>query len=180
MLLNDTAELPLSQLALHSAFSRDKMYTLADLEDLVDYALRRGIEVVPEIDVPAHVRSWGAAPAFRGIVVNCSRTASAAQTPVNVYLINPTDPLAIKVIAAVIRQIAAVFTTSRYLHIGGDEVHFDCWREDETVAAELRARNATVESALRTFEAVVFALVRAVDKVLTAQTRLASSLRLWL
>jgi hexosaminidase len=57
LLLRDTADgLPLSRLATAGAFSAGETYTLAELADLVGYADRLGIEIVPEIDVPAHTK----------------------------------------------------------------------------------------------------------------------------
>jgi N-acetyl-beta-hexosaminidase len=66
VLLEDVHGLPLSLLARRGAFhasdpdyayGRDDnkfMYTLQDLSNIVAYAADRGIEVVPELDVPAH------------------------------------------------------------------------------------------------------------------------------
>lgn len=42
VLLRDTADLPLSQLARHSVFSADKTYSLSELAELVAYAHERG------------------------------------------------------------------------------------------------------------------------------------------
>lgn len=57
VLLEDDESLALSNLAKLGAYSSDKMYTIQDLKNLVEYCKMRGIQVIPEIDVPAHSRS---------------------------------------------------------------------------------------------------------------------------
>lgn len=59
VLLDDVEDLPLSQLARRGSHSDDKIYTKSDLSLLVQYAFERGIDIVPEIDMPAHSLSWG-------------------------------------------------------------------------------------------------------------------------
>lgn len=56
VLLEDTKSYNLSQFATLGSFSPDQVYTLEQLRALVAYAAERGIEIVPEIDVPAHTR----------------------------------------------------------------------------------------------------------------------------
>jgi hexosaminidase len=46
----------ISNLADMSSFRPESVYSLADLRQLVEYAAERGVEVVPEIDVPAHTK----------------------------------------------------------------------------------------------------------------------------
>ena len=116
---HSSSVLELSKLARNGSFCADKIYTLDDLRDLVAYGLDRGVELIPEIDMPAHALSWGAG--FPSIVVNCKRTASAAQTPHNIYPLDPSNPLTLEIADAVLTQIAQVFP-SKFLHIGGDEV----------------------------------------------------------
>lgn len=65
VLLRDTEDLQLSLLARRGAFmashdihgkQKRHMYTAEDLKTVVQYAAQRGIEVVPELDVPSHTR----------------------------------------------------------------------------------------------------------------------------
>jgi hexosaminidase len=49
-----------------------------------------------------------------------------------VFALNPSNPLLFDLINEVLKQIADIFPT-RYLHIGGDEVDIECWKEDPTM-----------------------------------------------
>ena len=54
ILLEDTSEFALSDLAKRGAHRSDMMYTVHDLRRLVRFAAARHITIVPEIDVPSH------------------------------------------------------------------------------------------------------------------------------
>jgi hexosaminidase len=92
--------------------SLSKLYSKADLALLVAYAAERGVQIVPELDMPAHSRSWG--HAFRPLVVDCRATA-------NIYPLDPSLEMTYTVAEQVLRQLVEVFP-SQYLHVGGDEV----------------------------------------------------------
>jgi hypothetical protein len=163
VLLDDTANgLPLSNLARKGAFGPDKLYTKADLRELVVYADGFGMEIVPEIDMPAHALSWGAA--FEDLIVRCKTVAGAAQTPHNIYPLDPSNPLTYKVMRAILSQIAEIFP-SKYLHIGGDEVEERCWGESAELMKWARERNLTVHGITGYFEQQVVDATYALNKV---------------
>lgn len=50
------------ELAQHGAYSTHEVYTVDDVRDVVEFARVRGIQVIPEIDAPAHAGNgwdWG-------------------------------------------------------------------------------------------------------------------------
>ncbi len=63
-------------------------YSDAELRALVAHARARGVRVVPEIDVPAHTRAWGAA--FPEILVACPRHAATRENPSDVPALDPS------------------------------------------------------------------------------------------
>lgn len=58
-------------LTIYGAFSPEETYSQSDVEEIVDYAIARGIIIIPEIDSPAHVTSWALAPEAASLI-NCS------------------------------------------------------------------------------------------------------------
>ena len=42
----------------NGAFSDNAIYSYEDIQHIIDYGMDRGIEVIPEIDIPSHVASW--------------------------------------------------------------------------------------------------------------------------
>lgn len=92
-------------------------YTTEDLKYLVDYAGARGITLVPEIDMPAHASALvRARPDLFG--TTDVKTGEAKSTGV----INMASPAAVEATKALLDEVMAVFSTSPYLHLGGDEV----------------------------------------------------------
>lgn len=154
--------LELSKLAKLGSFSAEKTYTKSDLREVVAYGLARGVDVIPEIDMPAHTLSWG--NAFKDVYINCSITATAAQTPWNIYPLDPSNEKTFQIIYHILSQLVDIFP-SRYLHIGGDEVSEQCWREDEHLMRWARDRDLGVRNITRYFEERVFAIVYRLGKV---------------
>ena len=119
-------------------------YSAAELSTLVRYAADRGIRTVFEVDTPAHSASWCAA--FPGICVSChsshtptgvrsngsfARGCSGADPPAECQfgyfsLLDPSKNQTWSVIEALVRELGQISGDS-FFHIGGDELHWDCW-----------------------------------------------------
>ena len=53
---------------------------------------------------------------------------------------NPTNPAARAIVAGLLHEAAETQgLDSKYVHIGGDEVKFDCWKSDPKIAAHVLA-----------------------------------------
>jgi hexosaminidase len=112
-------KLLLSRLGMMGSFDSTKLYSKQDLSDLVQYSRKHNIDIIPEIDMPAHAKSWS--HAFHNFIVNCSTIAQRAEVSDNIYPLDPTNELLYVVIAEIIKQITVIFP-SQYIHVGGDEV----------------------------------------------------------
>ena len=92
-------------------------FTAEDIREIVAYAAARHIMVVPEIEMPSHSGSAGAAypELYNG--------GSA---------LDPARPDTYSFIQAVMSQVARLFPAP-YVHFGGDEVADDAWRKSRDV-----------------------------------------------
>ena len=55
---------------------------------------------------------------------------------------NPTNPSARAMVAALLHEAAQTQgLDSKFVHIGGDEVKFDCWKSDPKIAAHVTEQN---------------------------------------
>uniref|UniRef100_A0A8C9ZQI0 Beta-hexosaminidase n=1 Tax=Sander lucioperca TaxID=283035 RepID=A0A8C9ZQI0_SANLU len=105
------------------------IYTQSDVRRVISHARLWGIRVLPEFDSPGHTQSWGKGqsdlltPCYRG------STPSGTFGPVN-----PVLPSTYQFMARLFKEVSSVFPDS-YIHLGGDEVDFSCWKSNPDVRA---------------------------------------------
>ncbi|RBM18584.1 beta-N-acetylhexosaminidase [Streptomyces sp. PT12] len=111
-------------------------YTQDELRDLVAYAARRGVRIMPEIDAPGHMQAAIAAYPWLG-------NDPDRQLPVRIrwgisqHVLNTADGT-VEFVRQVLDELTDVFPFE-YVHIGGDEVPPDEW----AVSVEAGRRIAT-------------------------------------
>lgn len=93
-------------------------YTVAELRDLVAYAARRHVTLVPEIDVPGHSAAMIAA--YPELLGGREAGAERADGGSGASTLDPENPVTWEVLADVLDTVVDVFP-ARYLHVGGDE-----------------------------------------------------------
>ena len=89
-------------------------YTQKDIKEVIQYAKDRYIEIIPEIDMPGHATAANRAyPEFSG--------GGSEKYPD--FTFNPADEATFEYLSNILDEVGSLFP-SKYLHIGGDEVHF--------------------------------------------------------
>ncbi len=107
-----------------------KYYTQDEIKEIVQYASERYIEVIPEIDMPGHATAANKAyPEYSG--------GGSESYPH--FTFNPGDEETYGYLTNILREVTQLFP-SKYIHLGGDEVHFgnEQWNIDPQVQELMR------------------------------------------
>ncbi len=137
-------------------------YTQEDIREVVAYAQGRHIAIVPEIEMPGH--SSAALMAYPQF--SCTGGPFTTDLPGGVfngvYCAGNDETCAF--IEEVLTEVCALFP-GPYIHIGGDEVLVDNWKNCPKCQARMRQEGLTQESELEGY------FIRRVEKILNAHHR---------
>jgi len=126
-------------------------YTLADLAEIAAFARQRGMDLLPEIDLPGHCTALLAALPELGS--GASPPGGYQVSPdwgIFPYLLAPL-PGSMTLLRDVFGELLGA-TGARYVHIGGDECLLDRWRTDPRIEASRLDRGlASAEDLHATF-----------------------------
>ncbi|KAF5902560.1 beta-hexosaminidase subunit alpha-like [Clarias magur] len=105
------------------------IYTQLDVRKVIAHARFRGIRVVPEFDSPGHTHSWGKGQP--DLLTPCYKRT----VPTGTFgPINPTLRSSYQFMSSLFKEVTSVFPDS-FVHLGGDEVDFKCWKSNPSVQA---------------------------------------------
>lgn len=122
------------ELSEKGAYDPDNMiYTHEDVESVIEYARVRGIRVMSEFDTPGHTRSWG--NSHPEILTQCFGKHLGKLGP-----IDPTKETTYEFMEKLFTEITEVFP-DEFVHLGGDEVEFDCWQSNENITQFMKDKH---------------------------------------
>ena len=157
--LTDVSSYPKDPTTAHGSLSlgdeapHGEYYTQEQVKDIVAYAQARFITVVPEIEMPGH--SGAAVRAYPQLA--CTHSALG-------NVLCPKEET-FTFLQNVLSEVAALFP-GRYLHIGGDEVQKDSWRESAEAQAVMKREGLKDEDQLQSY------FVRRIERFLTTRGKL--------
>ena len=118
-------------------------YTQEDIKEVVAYARKRFVEIVPEVDIPGH--SQAAVASYPGILA-CDKNVWHEVWKwqgISADVINVADPNAVRFAKDVIDELIEMFPFG-YIHLGGDECPTAKWERNEecrSLLAEIGSNN---------------------------------------
>lgn len=110
-------------LNLYGAFSANESYSQQDVQDIVNYAIVRGIKITPEVDSPSHTSSWAFDPEFSSLFT-CWE--SIWYTGIPFGQIDPSADASYNLVSDIIKDLESYFPWDT-IHLGSDEVYGTCW-----------------------------------------------------
>ncbi|MGB2078803.1 MAG: beta-N-acetylhexosaminidase, partial [Vibrio sp.] len=122
-------------------------YSQAQIKEVIAYAAQRGIEVIPEIDIPGHCRAAILSmPDLLAEPEDKSQYRSVQHYNDNV--LNPGLEGTYQFIDAVLKEVAELFP-SQYVHMGADEVPEGVWEQSPAAQAFMQKHQLPNTKALQ-------------------------------
>ena len=123
-------------------------YTAADVREILDYAAERSITVVPEIELPGH--SQAALAAYPEL--SCTGGPFEVQTQWGIHedVFCAGREETFTFLEDVLTYVMELFG-GRYIHIGGDEVPKDRWKDCDHCQARIRSEGLKGEDDLQSW-----------------------------
>ena len=113
-------------------------YTQEEIKEIIDYAAKRQITIVPEIEMPGHASTAIAAYPQLGTEKQSIKVPTRFGVQYHAY--NVADPKVIQFIKDVLDEVCNLFP-SETIHIGGDEVKYDQWKKSAQVRNFMKEQN---------------------------------------
>ena len=105
-------------------------YTQKDIKEIVAYAKKKFIEIIPEIDIPGHSQAAVAAyPEFLACDPE-NKHEVWLQQGISTDVINVANPKAMQFAKEVIDELTELFPFN-YIHLGGDECPTRKWQKND-------------------------------------------------
>ena len=126
-------------------------YTREEIKEVIAYAAVRGINIIPEIDIPGHSRAT--ITAYPELSTDAAAKWGVAATwgmynrQNNVLTPNPAT---FTFLRTIFHEIADLFP-STYIHLGGDECSKIWWKKSESTQAFMKQNGLKDEVALQTY-----------------------------
>ena len=127
----------------HSGF-----YTQEEIKELVDYAAKRHIMIVPEFEMPGH--SSAPIAAYPEFGVTGKQIKVPGQFGVQYDIYDVTNPKVLEFFSDVFDELIEMFP-SPVIHIGGDEIRYDQWNSSYKVKSYMRKNGLNTPAELQVF-----------------------------
>lgn len=151
VLPNDVKITPANAVIKTDGIKHGGYYTQEEIKEIIDYAAKRYITIIPEIEMPAHSMAILAAYPELGTDPKSDYKVAETWGMMNKYnnVLAPTEKT-FNFLEDVLTEVIDLFP-SQYIHIGGDEASKIWWRKDAATQQMMKANNLKDESALQSY-----------------------------
>lgn len=134
-------------------------YTQAEIKEVIEYAQKRNITIVPEIEMPGH--SLAALAAYPNLA--CSEGPFEVATTWGIFedVYCPKEETFL-FLENVLTEVCALFP-GEYVHIGGDEVPKAAWKKSSIAQDLMKKEGLKSEEELQSY------FIRRIEKILQAK-----------
>jgi len=136
-------------------------YSQEEIKDVVAYATARGINVIPEIDLPGHMTA--AIAAYPKLSCHGKQVEVAQKWGVFFDVLCPTETT-FEFLENVFDELLELFP-SQYIHIGGDECPKEQWKESQFCQDLIASKNLKDEHGLQSY------FIQRIEKYLNSKGR---------
>lgn len=133
---------------LHKLASDGEYYSRQQIREIVSYARERGVQVLPEIDVPGHASAI--AVAYPELMSAPGPYAMEYRWGVHKPLLNPANEKVYEFVDGLVAEAAELFPFE-YLHIGGDEVDPEHWNTNPEIQVFMKKNGLKDSRALQAY-----------------------------
>lgn len=123
-------------------------YTQEEIKEVIAYATARQITIIPEIEMPGHASAAIAAYPWLGTIGDEIDVPVIFGKLPDSY--NVSDPKVYEFIEDVLSEVMELFP-SKIIHIGGDEVKFDAWKDSEEVQEFMKSKDLSTPADLQIY-----------------------------
>ncbi|MCG8580219.1 MAG: family 20 glycosylhydrolase [Bacteroidales bacterium] len=139
-------------------------YTQNDIREVVEYAQKRFVTIVPEIEMPGHTTSSLAAYPEYSCTGGPFNVMPGGLWPItDIYCAGKDDTFTF--LENVLTEVMELFP-SKYIHIGGDEANKAEWEKCKRCQARIKEENLADEHALQSY------FIKRIEKFLMANNRI--------
>lgn len=139
-------------------------YTQEQIREIVAYAKRRHVNIIPEIELPGH--SSAALAAYPEFGCKENYEYKVQQTwGIFKEVFCPYEKT-FQFLEDVLSEVIALFPDSPYIHIGGDEVLKDHWKESEFVQELKKRENLKDENEVQSY------FIRRIERFLNSKGKI--------
>ncbi len=121
-------------------------FTKIDIAEIIDYADEKGIEVIPEVDMPGHMQA--AVSTYNYLSCKDEETHVWSKWGVSENVLCPGKETTYEFAYNVLDEIISLFP-SKFIHIGGDECPKENWKHCDKCQKILSDNDLTDENELQ-------------------------------